>query len=767
MRIATEKFSGEIPRVSPRALPDACASSGSGSKLLSADIEPWKQMLNVKTLALAAPVMSIYLLADQYWLAWNQDVDVAKGIIPGDTTHRVYLTGLDAPRFTNVALATTGAEPFPVATRLLGVPAPSIAPTTTTAVTGGAGPLHFTDDFSSDSGNWVLAPSMSDASPPYQVSSIESGVMRLRVAATGQYRVASGLRTFAVDTSASMQMKVTFTVTSQNSNDSGVGLCCLDDGSGGALKLSIATEGAGFYFLQVYSNQSMVDRVAISGLTTGETYDATIDIAPTGTPNIFSVHFVLKHLGAPVIDYSRTGLPGLGTYFGFVVDGRMRNGFTAPWEVRFDNFELTGAAPTTVPQQTATSYVYTFVNDLGEESAPSPASAVVLRDAGSTVTVTTPIIANPDYSIVAKRIYRAVTGASGTVFLQVAEIPLATAAYDDLKNDQELNIVLPSDEWDLPPSDLRGIIALPNGIMAGFRANQLCLSAQNQPHAWPVGYRLNTDYEIVGIGAIDTTIVIATKGFPYIASGSSPGSYSMSKIEVPQAGASKRSIAYLRGLGVVFASPDGLISVSGPGQVRNITDGLFTREQWQALHPASIIGIAHDDRYFMFYDTGTTKGGYVIDVKEGGFGAISLFVNHAIAVYSNPVTDTLYMVLDQSGEPGDAMLPYASSMPAATGNTIFAWDADPAHWMTYRWHSKVYQLERPTAFQFAQVKCMSGYGLAVFKLILDGIPRYSRVINSVDEFRIPAIEATTLEYELIGLSRISSVQIAEDVMELT
>ena len=141
--------------------------------------------------------------------------------------------------------------------------------------------------------------------------------------------------------------------------------------------------------------------------------------------------------------------------------------------------------------------------------------------------------------------------------------------------------------------------------MVGFRRNQLCFSAQNRPHAWPVRYRLNTDTDIVGIGNIDATVVIGTQSFPYVASGNDPAAYSMAKFEVPQACVSKRSFAYLTGIGVVFASPDGLIAVSGVGQVRNLTESIFTREQWQALEPESIVAVAHDDVYHFYYGTDT------------------------------------------------------------------------------------------------------------------------------------------------------------------
>ncbi len=252
-----------------------------------------------------------------------------------------------------------------------------------------------------------------------------------------------------------------------------------------------------------------------------------------------------------------------------------------------------------------TSYVYRYVNDFGEASAPSLPSRIIQRSDGVTVTVTTdttiPSGISEDYGITFKQIYRAATGSAGTVFRFVAEIPLAQADYVDTLDDDELGEVLDSEDWDLPPEDLRYILALPNGIMVGASKNQLCFSVQNRPHAWPVAYRLPTDTDITGLGNIDNAVVIGTESFVYTASGNSPDSYSMSKPGAPHACQSARSFAYLLNSGVIFAGPDGLMSVRSATEVVNLTEGIFTRDQWQTLDPTSITGVAHDDIYFFFF----------------------------------------------------------------------------------------------------------------------------------------------------------------------
>lgn len=433
------------------------------------------------------------------------------------------------------------------------------------------------------------------------------------------------------------------------------------------------------------------------------------------------------------------------------------------------------------PANLATSYVYTFVNDIGEESAPSPASATILRPDGLTVTVTTPVAVpsgiDAAYAITTKRIYRAATGNTGTQFLFVAEIPLATATYDDVLTDAQLGEVLESTGWDLPPDDLEGILALPNGIMVGFRRNQLCFSAQNRPHAWPPLYRLNTDTDIVGIANVDNTVVIGTQSFVYVATGNDPAAYSMSKFEVPYAAVSKYGFAYLTNIGVVFPGTDGLMAVQGVGQVRNLTDGVFTLRQWKALDPTTIRAVQHNDIYWLFArppeqggsgTPGQTYKAYALDMKANGFGVVEVPF-HASAAHVDPVTDTLYTVLDDINEPDDPSLPIAPTTPAGidAGNVISQFEGDDTQLMTYRWKGKLWLLPYPSTMLIAQVKA-EDYDNILFRVYGDGAQVDEIAVTSEEEFTLPAVDVySKVEIEVLGTSTIREIQIAEDVLELT
>jgi len=420
---------------------------------------------------------------------------------------------------------------------------------------------------------------------------------------------------------------------------------------------------------------------------------------------------------------------------------------------------------------TATSYVYTFVNDLGEESAPSPASATIQRPDGVTVNVVTPTATpggtDPTYGITSKRIYRAVTGSGGTVFRKVATIPLATASFVDDLDDAELpRDVLESEDWDLPPEDLEGIMALPNGIMVGFFANQLCFSERGRPHAWPIKYRLTTDTAIVAIANIDNTVVIGTKSFVYTATGNDPSNYAMSQPGSPQACVSKASMRYLEGVGVVFASPDGYQVCNGSASsVQNGTEAIFTKRQWEALAPESIIAVVHD-RVLHFFCTGPTPDrGYALDVKPNGFGLIRLSY-HATAGHADPLTDKLYLVLDVNSEPTDVDLPLASSAVVPNGQTIFQFDAGASS-MVYRWRGKLYLMPWPTTLKVCRVRA-AAFDNLVLRVYANGVQIMKKVLTSEPAFTLPARKAyTSYEFELMGTSTVRGHQAAEDMGELT
>lgn len=618
MRIVIDSFRGEAPRVSPRLLPPNAAQDATNARLQSGDLEPWRQFALTRELDNPGAVETIYLLND-VWLSWEADVDVARGAIAGDESYRAYITGPDVygePRYTDYALATsTGSSILPVVTRPLGVPNPASPPTLN--VEAGPSPDIAVSDAGDQLSSWIT--SGTRIQPGVSVSEVAE-VPQGNPAPSYQLRninnvssPAYAYRDFGVGNNAVITMVSQFNPTGNGAVLEASWRCaCTSGGAGVVAKVGYPFDATGGLQLLlgqssgwggVGSWQEVVPMAELDG--SGNTwYTSTISVVrnENGTCR---VSVTITDSGGGVLATAEvTALFPIGGFCGveMVTDYQPP---AAEFHTLFDNFAISGSGVfQDATANLSTSYVYTFVNDLDQESGPSEASVTIARADGVAVVVTTPTTPptgySSEYGIERKRIYRAVTGATGTVFRFVAEIPLAQADYEDTLSDVQLGEVLQTELFALPPDDLRGILALPNGIMVGFSKNQLCFSAQNYPHAWPVEYRLNTDTAIVGIGNIDNTVVIGTEAFPYLATGNDPAAYSMSKLEVPQACVAKRSFAYLSG-SVVFASPDGLLAIGGNGQIRNLTAPVFTRRQWQDLVPETILGVAHDDTYFFWY----------------------------------------------------------------------------------------------------------------------------------------------------------------------
>lgn len=441
----------------------------------------------------------------------------------------------------------------------------------------------------------------------------------------------------------------------------------------------------------------------------------TGDGAPKWTNNTLAL------TGGPPypVDYRDLGVPAPGT---------------AP------TVEVTGTGSGTEEFRT---YVYTNVTTYGEESAPSPASSeVTVAASGHTVTIddfaTAPTGAS---STTARRIYRSVTGTTGvTNYYFVKEIAVAvTSTTDDVG--ENIGEPIETTDWRVPPTDMFGITAMANGVLVGFSGNDVCVSVAYVPYAWPLAYKLSTDYPIVGGKAIGNQVVVLTTGSPYLLSGTSPESMSLTKLEWPQSCVSKRSIVNVGGA-VVFASPDGLCSIDGAGQLVNLTEALFSRDDWQALNPESMHGYVHNSRYIGFYNTGVVTGGFVFEPRQGD-AAFSYIDTYATAGFADLLQDELFLKV---------------------GTTIQKWNASGAY-EDYTWVSGVSTLEVPENLGAAMVRA-DAYPVT-FKLYADGALKHTETVASASPFRLPGgYKAAQYEVELSGANEIYEVLVGSTPLTL-
>lgn len=389
-------------------------------------------------------------------------------------------------------------------------------------------------------------------------------------------------------------------------------------------------------------------------------------------------------------------------------------------------------------------YICTYVNDWGEESAPSPVSVLVEPDQNDTVLLTCPQPPS-GWNIRGVRLYRSNAGAQTAAFQYMTElsggsddywVAQSNRQYTDQLPASALQEVCPTTTWAVPPSNLRALVNLPNGIVAGFFGSTVCFCEPYAPYAWPVEYQITTEHPIVAMGVFGQTLVVVTEGFPYYVSGADSASMSAQKLETPQACVSAASVVPVDG-GVVYASPDGLCLAAGNG-VSVITAAHFSRTDWQALAPTTMRCAYHDGVVY-FVATGMTKA-YALDPSTGKLGTVDVAPT---AFCSDLKTDRIY----------------GASGTAVTG--LFAGTA----LRTAKWRSKI--VVTPMQAGMAWVVAESDFAAPItVRWYGDGVLRHTATLASRSPVRLPFGRYLEHEIEVEAATRWNSLTVAGSTAEL-
>jgi len=348
------------------------------------------------------------------------------------------------------------------------------------------------------------------------------------------------------------------------------------------------------------------------------------------------------------------------------------------------------------------TWVFTFVrtwsDGTSDEGAPSVPSNSLTLAAGRQVSVTLPnggMTVPGDYGITHKRLYRSIGGA----YFLVVQVTIGTSPTTDNVATPNLGPEITTTNYLPPPDAMIGIVELANGVIAGFKGNIVYLSEPYRPWAFPALNQYAVSWPIVAIGGYATTVVVATKAYPYIGRGLDPAAYSFK----PQVGAlypciSKRSMAS-GAMGVFWATNDG-IALANEGGVSLATKEFLTNKEWlRDFFPTTMHGVVYEGRYYGWFSTGTFGGnkigsGIVLDRSEPAFlSTLGEYVEAATVV---PDTGKLHI-----------------SKKATNGfNFVFAFDTDPAIPAQFEWKSKVFISNGLENFGFAQIIANYGAGLS-------------------------------------------------------
>lgn len=309
-------------------------------------------------------------------------------------------------------------------------------------------------------------------------------------------------------------------------------------------------------------------------------------------------------------------------------------------------------------------FVYTYVTNIGEESAPSPVSAginVKIDDTAALASIASP--PGGSYTIDRVRIYKTQSGQSATDFYFEREIASAVAtSSDDLRT---LGEPLQTTTWEMPPSDLSFLTAMWNGMLAGISGTGVRFCEPYAPYAWPPEFEiLPPDAIPQALGRWQQNLLVLTTARPLLIVGSSPDSLDEQPLDFAEPCVGPRGVVSF-GHGVAWPCPDGL-AYYGNGGGRIITDGLFTRDDWQAMNPSGMVAGIYEGAYLCFYtDAGAVRRGFLIDPLNPT-GVYFLTTGYD-ALFFDELQDALYVLSGTNVQKWDA----GSLMTATFQSKVF------------------------------------------------------------------------------------------------
>ncbi len=215
--------------------------------------------------------------------------------------------------------------------------------------------------------------------------------------------------------------------------------------------------------------------------------------------------------------------------------------------------------------------------------------------------------------------------------------------------DEDAGEVMPDIE--APPSDLSCVLDVPGAFCCGFSPSKpktVCFSDVDLIYSWPTAYRYDIRNNIVALAVTSNSVFALTDGWPYVLSGTAPEGMTATKLAGPAACVSPTGVCVFRNA-VYFASNAGLMTIysdADAGTVcQNVTDKMFTKEQWAAFNPSSCVMGQHDGALFLFFTLadGTCKG-LTIDLNENAAVAVTTHDEAAKCLCVDEREDRMYYV---------------------------------------------------------------------------------------------------------------------------
>ena len=805
--IKITNFLGKAPKVSPELLPNTAAQIAQNCKLYSGDLIPYPQPVVVDNTGRTGVIKTLYALRnpanpnDLKWLSWNTEVSIAVASANLQDEQRFYYSGDGAPKISNYDLATSGAAPYPVGYYDLGLPIPltsqvltTVAATfttktsasfardagnTATIVTGTAHGLR--------TGNSITISGFTFRTGTYN----QPGTTTITVT-LNDHGLANGA-SVTLDYTSGAAVDGTFDIANVTLNTFDITVSTVATTSGNVnlnirsfnatnVECTVVNATTLTYFspgVQITTTAYTDGNVDLGGLTQARSYVFTWftpwdeeSIASKPSDNLYIKEGIQVTVSA-IPTVKPTG-------DNFVRGVRLYRTLAAASGTEY--FRLSTLwFPTglTTVQRTANVSRVTllFPHNLSEEDR-FKISGCTVASFDITGGIVTEVI--DDYTFEYAQAAGDVASTAvvaGTMFHDVSENPPTTAArywgdggnFDFLDDFDSRNLldVLASDEYDAPPEDLQGLVTVQNSILVGFVGNTLYFSEPGQPSAWPNRYATPVGEQIVALGSIAGSLLVLTKGYPYIVAVRDPAAgVSVDRIDVLYPCLSAQSVVTM-GYGIVWSTNDGLALYSPSSGAALVTKALYNNDTWTVdVNPNTVVAEYYGENYLASHSTGSFV--FEQDTKVGGF-----FVDTDpvfTASWYDTQTGKLYYV---SGTLGD----------------IYEWDdlSQPA--LTMDWKSKVIITKDMINLGAARViadystvtntwdtetvlwnSALTNWNNAdeiTFYLWVNKQLIFTTTVNDVDGFRLPTGYRTdTFEVGVEGNVRVRAIHLAETMLGL-
>ena len=794
-------FYGVAPKVSPELLPETAGQIARNTKLYSGDLIPYPYPVVVGNTGRTGTIRTLYALkdplGDNKWLSWTTDVDIAVVTSSDVTDQRFYYTGSGVPKVSNYSLAFSGTGPYPTLSYDLGLPLPTTKPTVTVVPFTTA----TTATYARDNNNTAR---LTTAAP--------HGLKE------GAYITVTG---FSYLTGTYTYVGTTVTCTVAGHGLTGTPQVVLDFTSGDAIdgvytatvtgantfdvSVPIAPTAAGTVRLSLQSFNVTGTQATVINTTTIEYFSPGPQIAATaysgGKIDLGGPTQSRSYVYTWYTPWEEESIASDPTTDVFVKEGVTITVSNLPTAKPAGNNFVRGIRLyRTLATSGGTEYfrlkTLWFPTTLATVSRTSNVSRVTLafphnlgiddrfKISGCTDTtfdITGGVVVDiPDdytFTYAQAGVDVATTSvAAGTLYHDVSEDPPTTAArywgdgsYTFTDDFDPLNLfdTLTSDEYDAPPDDLQGLIAAQNNILAGFVGNKLYLTEPALPHAWPIAYAITFEYDIVGLAPINGAILVATKGYPYLVSGSDPASgMSIQRIDALYPCLNGKGIVSMN-YGVVYPTHDGLAVFSPSGGPNIVTRANFNNDTWAAtLDPSTIVGEFYGDAYLASHST----GGFAFEPdKTIGGQFVDLDFTYTASWY-DPVEGRLFCV---TGTEGD----------------VYEWDNLNQPALTQEWKSKVIKTTDMINLGAARViadyreatttwdetsqqwqddtSAWSAANNITFKLWVDKQLLMTTVVEDMNVFRLPTgYRSDTFEVGVEGDVRVRAIHLGETPLSL-